>query len=66
MNIYGVAQDRGTPSYHTFLCGILHEINHPAIGVPQFMETPILNCAHMTYQEICVDDLETNNHTEHI
>ena len=29
------------PLNHPFLFGIFHETNHPAIGIPPFMETPI-------------------------
>ena len=36
----GFPSHGGTPSYHPFLGGIFHEINHPAIGVPSFVETP--------------------------
>ena len=34
-----VSWNRATPSHHPFLDGIFHEINHPAIGVPPFMQT---------------------------
>ena len=32
----------GTPSYHPFLIGVFHEINHPAVkgGFPMAMATP--------------------------
>ena len=36
----GFLKFRGPPSSH-FYIGIFHEINHPATGVPPFMETPI-------------------------
>ena len=39
----GGSTNGGTPSSHPFLDGIFHEINHPAIGVSPFMETPIYN-----------------------
>ena len=31
----------GYPIYHPYWIGIFHEINHPAMGVPPFAETPI-------------------------
>jgi hypothetical protein len=31
--------------YHPFIDGIFHEINHPAIGVPPFMETAVPQAA---------------------
>ena len=31
----------GVPINHPFYFRIVHETNHPAIGVPPFMETPI-------------------------
>ena len=31
----------GTHSHHPKFSGIFHEINHPAMGVPPFRETPI-------------------------
>ena len=41
----------GTPSYHLFIDRIFHEINHPAIGLPPLMETPIFSDQNSTYQE---------------
>ena len=35
----GFLSQGGTPYFHPFLDGIFPEINHPAIGVPSFMET---------------------------
>ena len=37
----GFLMARGTPSHHPFFRRLFHEINHPAIGVPPFMETTI-------------------------
>ena len=31
------------PPNHPFEIGIFHEMNHPAIGVAPFMETPIFD-----------------------
>ena len=36
----GFLSHRGTPSYHPFLDGIFHEINHPAMGVLPFFRKP--------------------------
>ena len=33
--------EKGVPLNHPFFLGIFHKINHPAIGVPPFMETSI-------------------------
>ena len=44
-----VSWNRGTSSHHPFLDGIFPEINHPASGIPPFMETPMLKIiAHGT------------------
>jgi hypothetical protein len=40
----GVSFDLGVPPNHPFDFGSFHEIDHPAIGVPLFMETPKSNC----------------------
>ena len=40
-DIWGGSINGGTPSHHPFIDGF-SLINHPAIGVPPFMETPIL------------------------
>ena len=37
--MWGFLSHRATPSYHPFLDGIFPNKNHPAIGVPPFMET---------------------------
>ena len=40
--MYGGFQGHcSTPSHHPVLDKIFHELNHPAIGMPRFMETPI-------------------------
>ena len=33
--------EMGLPLHHPFEIGILHEINHPAIRDPSFMENPV-------------------------
>ena len=40
----------GTPSYHPFIDG-LSILNQPAIGGPQFMETPIYE-AHLSFRAL--------------
>ena len=37
----GFQSHGGTPVHHPFFFEIFHEINHPSIGVPTFMKTPI-------------------------
>ena len=40
--IYGGFLSRGgSPSHHPFIDVVFYGINHPAMGVPPFMETPI-------------------------
>ena len=39
----GFQKNRATPSHHPFFHGILHEINHPAIGVSPIQENPFNN-----------------------
>ena len=35
----GFLSHGGTPSCHPFIDWFFHEITHPAIGIPTFMET---------------------------
>jgi hypothetical protein len=40
--------EMGVPLNHPFFLGMFHEINHPAMGLPPFMETPLQSTTNRT------------------
>ena len=65
MHQYGsFPQKMGTPSYHPFLCGIFHEINHLAsLGYPHDeLETPMTEqCSKLLMVDYTTHDIGDYN-----
>jgi len=44
-----------------FRLGVFHAINHPAIGVTPFMESPIYNYIYHTYMGVIIGIMMIND-----